>query len=105
MVEPRRPSFSEQYPRTPELDALVEAFARGDYARVRAEAPELKNAPDEAVGKAARELVERTEPDPLAVKLMWITAALLVALAGWWIVKGKPPPGAQQTSPQVEHVR
>lgn len=105
MVEPRRPSFSEPFPRTPELDALVDAFARGDYARVRAEAPRLREAADPAVGEAAKALVERTEPDPLAVRLIWITAALLLALAGWWIVEGKPPAGAAQTSPQVEHVR
>jgi hypothetical protein len=105
MVEPRRPSFSEPFPRTAELDALVDAFARGDYARVRAEAPGLHDAADPAVGAAAKVLVERTEPDPLAVRLIWITAALLLALAGWWIVMGKPPPGAMQTTPQVERVR
>jgi hypothetical protein len=105
MVEPRRPSFSEPFPRTPELDALVDAFARGNFARVRAEAPKLKEAEDEAVRKAALELAERTEPDPLAVRMIWITAALLLVLAGWWIVEGKPPPGALPTAPQVERVK
>lgn len=105
MAELRRPSFSEPYPRTAELDALVDAFARGDYARVRAEAPRLRDAPEAAVGAAAQELLDRTEPDPLAVKLLGIAAALLLVLTGWWIVEGKPPPGALPTSPQIEHAR
>lgn len=100
----RRPSFSEPFPRTPELDALVDAFARGDYARVRAEAPALDKDEDDAVRAAARTLVERTEPDPLAVRLVWITAALLAVLAGWWMVYGKAPPSGKAGAPTVEHV-
>jgi hypothetical protein len=97
--EPRRPSFSEAFPRTPELDALVDAFALGNYARVRAEAPALDKSDDETVRAAARTLVERTQPDPLAVRFVWITAALLLVLAGWWVVYGKAPPNGKAAAP------
>jgi hypothetical protein len=100
MSAERRPSFAARFPQSPELDALVEAFARGDYAHVRAEAPRLeKSTDDDEVRAAARTLVERTEADPLAVKLLIVTGVLLVVLAGWWMVHGKspavmPPPAA-----------
>jgi hypothetical protein len=102
----RRPSFASGFPASPELDALVDAFARGDYATVRAEAPVLEKASDdEAIRAAARTLVERTEADPLAVRLLLAAGVLLLVLAGWWIVHAKAPPGATQTSPPVERVR
>ncbi len=105
MTEERRPSFARGFPRTPPLDALVDAFERGDYARVRAEAPALAaRDEDEAVRAAARTLVERTRPDPLVVRLLLVAGALLVVLAGWWIVHGKAPAGASRTTPPVEHV-
>jgi hypothetical protein len=101
-----RPSFASAFPASPELDALVEAFARGDYARVRAEAPKLERvSEEEGVRAAAKTLRERTEPDPLAVKLMLLTGALLVLLTGWWIVHGKAPAGATPTTSPVERVR
>lgn len=101
----RRPSFAADFPASSELDALVDAFERGDYARVRREAPALeKSSTDEAVRAATRTLVERTKPDPLAVKMVLLTAGLLVVLAGWWMVHGKAPPGATQTAPPVERV-
>ncbi len=105
MSAERRPSFAAGFPPSPELDALVDAFARGDYARVRAEAPKLqRDAGDEAVRAAAKMLVERTEPDPLAVKLLLLTAVLLVVLAGWWVVHARPPTGATPTTAPVERV-
>jgi hypothetical protein len=101
----RRPSFASEFPASRELDALVDAFARGDYAHVRAEAPKLeKTSEDEAVRSAARTLVERTEPDPLAVRMLLLTGALLLVLAAWWVVHGKAPPGASQTTTPVERV-
>ena len=100
-----RPSFAADFPANAELDALVEAFSRGDYARVRAEAPALaKSTDDGAVRAAANTLLDRTRPDPLAVRMLLLTAALLLVLAGWWIVKAKPPPGATRTTPPIEHV-
>jgi hypothetical protein len=102
----RRPRFAREFPRDAALDALVDAFERGDYAHVRAEAPRLEKASeDEAVRAAARTLVERTKPDPLAVRLLLLTGALLAALTAWWVIYGRPPPAASQTSPPVEHVK
>jgi hypothetical protein len=102
----RRPSFASAFPASAELDALVEAFARGDLAHVRAEGPRLeRKSEDEAVRAAARTLVERTEADPLAVKLMLLTGALLVLLTGWWIVHGQAPVAATGTVAPVERVR
>jgi len=101
----RRPSFAAEFPASAELDALVAAFTRGDYAHVRAEGPKLeKTSADEAVRAAAKTLVERTQPDPLAVRLLLLTGLLLAVLAGWWIVHGKPPPGASPTTTPVERV-
>jgi hypothetical protein len=99
-----RPAFAESFPRVPELDALVEAFARGDYRRVRAGARELagRAGADEAVREAAQTLIDRTEPDPLAVGLMLLAAVLLIILSAWWIVHGKAPPAP---GPRIEHVR
>jgi hypothetical protein len=101
----RRPSFASAFPASAELDELVEAFAHGDLARVRAEAPGLARASeDEAVRAAARTLVERTEADPLAVKLILLAGALLVLLTGWWIVHGKAPTGPTRAVAPAERV-
>jgi hypothetical protein len=83
----RVPRFAREFPRTGELDALVQAFARGDYARVRAEAPRLANHDDPAVRDAARTLVDRTKPDPLVLVLLGIAATLFVVIAAWSIGK------------------
>jgi hypothetical protein len=92
-MDPSRiPSFARVFPRSPELDALVDAFARGDYAAVRAGAPNLeRSSADPATREAARMLVERTRPEPLAVTLLAIAAVLLVVLALWAVVHGKAP--------------
>lgn len=105
--EPRRPSFAKDFPRVPELDALVEAFSRGNYAAVRAGGPKLAaSADDPAVRDAARTLLERTRPDRLAVGLVALTGALLVAIAGYWILHGKAPPGASvPPRPPIERVK
>jgi hypothetical protein len=106
--EERRPAFAKGFPRIPELDELVRAFAEGDYARVRGEATKLADSTkDDEVRRAARELASRVRADPLAAWLLVITLALLVFLTAWWIVHGHPPP-AQNPSPPppaVEHVR
>ena len=93
MTDPATPSFAREYPETPEIAALVVAFARGDYALVRANAPRLAaSTADPRVKQAALELFERTRPDPLAVALLALTAALVMALGGWWMAYGKAPP-------------
>jgi hypothetical protein len=106
MTAERRPPFASEFPRIEELDRLVDAFERGDFARVRAGAPRLADTTtDEAVRKAARELHERTKPDPLAVRLMALTAVLLLLLTAYWVVNGKPPPTNAPTKPAVERAK
>jgi hypothetical protein len=84
---PRIPRFAREFPHAHELDALVDAFARGDYARVRADAPALASHDDPAVRDAARTLVDRTKPDPLVLILLGIAATLFVVIAAWSIGK------------------
>jgi hypothetical protein len=103
---PRRPSFAAGFPSHAGLDSVVDAFARGDYARVRNEAAKLaaSDEPDE-VRRAARTLLERTQADPLSIGLIALAGALLVLLSGYWIVHGKAPPESAPPRPPVEHVR
>jgi hypothetical protein len=83
----RGPTFARGFPAEPRLDALVRAFADGDYARVRREAPELvKSGETEDVRRAAAVLLERTKADPLMVLLLGLAALLLVVLSAYWIV-------------------
>lgn len=80
----RRLRFAAHYPEDPALDALVDAFEAGDYARVREEGPTLaKSAEDPAVSRAARDLVSRLSPDPLAVRML-VGAGLLLAFLIYW---------------------
>lgn len=93
-AEPRdvTPSFARDFPRTPELDALVTAFVRGDYRHVRDEAPKLaERAEDARVRDAARLLRTRTEADPLAKAVLLGTGLLLALLAVWWALHDGPP--------------
>jgi hypothetical protein len=91
MQEPR-PAFAKEFPRTADLDEVVAAFARGNYARVRAQAKRLEqSSSDPDVRKAARVLFDRTRPDPLGVTLLVIAALLLVTMASWWMAHGRPP--------------
>jgi hypothetical protein len=86
--------------REPRLEAMVEAFARGDYARVRADAGEIERvSQDDALKREARALVERTNPDPLALALLALAALLLAVLGGWWMVEGRPPDGPRRPAP------
>ncbi len=79
------PAFALGFPDDPTLTALVAAFDQGDYARVRREAPALVQQTESvAVRKAARELLKRIEPDPLAVYLLAGAALLLAFLAFWY---------------------
>ena len=79
-----RPTFLLDFPRDPELEALIAAFEAGNYARVRAEAPLLAaKAEDPEVARAALELRRRIDPDPLARTLLLISALLLLVLSAW----------------------
>jgi len=84
------PPFARGFPDDPALLALVRAFERGDYARVRRDAPALaKSAEGDDVRRAATELVTRTKADPMMIALLVITAALLAALTAYWEAKGR----------------
>jgi hypothetical protein len=96
MPTSRVPAFARTFPKSADLDALVEAFARGDYAQVRARGPALERSSDDpGIKRAARMLVERTRPEPLAVALLVIAIVLLAVLAIWAIVHGKAPARGQ----------
>lgn len=102
------PRFAEPFPRTPELDALVVAFARGDYATVREGAPKLAASTDDPeVAKAAKLLRARLDADPGAKILFLATAALLAFLTAWWVAHDGPPGGerAKPAPPAVEYVK
>ena len=109
MTPTGRPDFARDFPREPAVDALVDAFARGDYARVRVDAARLMtSAESKAVRDAGRTLFARTRPDPLAVTLLAMTGALLALLAMYWVVHAKPPPGTIRSTPPsapVERLR
>jgi hypothetical protein len=88
------PSFAREFPRDAALDRLVDAFAQGNYALVRADAPALAadaDASDE-VRAAASTLLEQLRPDPGAKVLFLLAAALLVFLSGWWIAHAHERP-------------
>lgn len=90
--EDARPSFAADFPRNPELDSAVESFAQGNYARVRSDGARiLASNTDENTKRAARTLIERTQPAPLAMLLLALAALLLVSIGGWWIAHGKAP--------------
>ena len=102
------PSFARKFPRDEKLDALVMAFATGDFKRVNAEAPDLaKSSEDEAVKKAALMLVERTRPDPTAKIFFLLTAALLTFLTIYWATHDGPPkdaPAPTKPVPTIERI-
>ena len=76
-----RPRFLLTFPVDPDLDRLVAAFERGDFATVRADAPALADrAEDERVRDAALELRQRIDPDPLIRYLLLASVILLAVL-------------------------
>jgi len=78
------PAFLASFPEDPELAPVVAAFERGDYAAVREQAARLaKHAESRRVRQAAKELLHRIEPDPLAKLLLLAASALLLFLVIW----------------------
>ncbi|MBX3191297.1 MAG: hypothetical protein KF819_30145 [Labilithrix sp.] len=102
------PAFARDFPRDPRLDALVTAFAGGNYAAVREGAPKLAaEADDPAIKRAATLLRARIEPDPSARVFFFLAAALLVFLSAWWIAHDGPEgaaPAAKEP-PKIEIVK
>jgi hypothetical protein len=85
--EDDRPRFARHFPSVPEIERLLEAFEKGDYATVRLDAPKVAAAAtDPEVAAAARELANRTKPDPMALYLMGLTLALFVFLSAWFFL-------------------
>ncbi len=86
MAEPpprtvHRARFLASLPDDPALRALGDAFEKGNYARVRAEAPKLvRDSEREDVREAARNLLERIEPDPLMKYLLVVALLLLLGV-------------------------
>jgi hypothetical protein len=79
-----RPGFVLEFPPDPELDALVKAFERGDFASVRAGAPKLAaTTQSPAVRAAALELKQRISPDPMVVWFLGASIGLLIFLVTW----------------------
>ena len=103
------PAFAREFPNDPELAALVDAFAAGDYATVRTGAPALASkTTDEHVKRAAELLRARIEPDPTARVFFALTAALLVFLMTWWATHDGPQshgPPKPVPPPTVEYVK
>jgi len=86
-----RPGFVLDFPSDPALDKLVRAFELGNYAYVRAHAPELaESAADTRVRDAAVELARRIEPDPL-VKILLAMSVVLLALVSIWTYRAHGP--------------
>lgn len=78
------PAFAANFPDDPRLQELVDCFERGQYNVVRKQAETLaRETHDSRVAEAARELRRRLDPDPLAVKLLLASVALLVVLTLW----------------------
>lgn len=82
--DPRRPAFIDELPESELLEPLVAAFVAGNYAQLRELARTLaKETSDSEILEAARELVARTEPDPVSKKLLGLSILFFVLVVGW----------------------
>ena len=87
MLRNVRPPFARDYPKGPEIDALLERFEAGDYAGVREHAKKLEGHDNEETRRAARDLVARTEPDPAMRWLFLGILLMILAVTGYWIAR------------------
>lgn len=81
-----RPPFAQDYPKDPEIEALLALFEAGDYGAMRERAKKLESR-DEGVRLAVRDLVARTEPDPA---MRWIFLGILAMILGvtaYWLTR------------------
>jgi hypothetical protein len=82
--ETRRAAFLDDLPDAEELKPLIAAFVDGNYALLRqCEQALAKQTTDPEILAAARELVERTEPDPLSKSLLGISVVFFLFIVGW----------------------
>lgn len=94
------PAFAKDFPQDPRLDALLALFEQGNYQKVRREAEALlKSTDDQAILAAVAEIKKRLQPDPLALYLLALSAALLAILAGYYWSQPSPP-AARGQAPQ-----
>lgn len=105
-MKDERPAFARGWPDDPELERLLAAFDRGDYATVRRDAPTLAaSAASPEVKAAARDLRARIDPDPVAAALVVIAVVLLALVGGHYLgqdhepAPNATPPKAQPSSP------
>lgn len=83
-ADPRRAAFLDDLPDADELRPLIESYVEGRYARLREQERSLRDqSKDAEILAAARELVERTEPDPLSKILLWLSIGFLLFIIGW----------------------
>jgi len=80
---PGWPEFLEEFPDSPLLTPIVEAFARGDYRSVRSLTEALPASTEPELRTLALGLVARTRPDPLTRLLFVLACALFVFVAVW----------------------
>lgn len=79
-----RAAFLDDFPDAPELLPLMTAFQSGHYAELRKLEAELRaRSTDPEVLTRARELVERTETDPTAMKLLLLAVGFFLFILLW----------------------
>ncbi len=82
--DPRRPAFLDELADIAELRPLVAAFVGGNYARLRQLERALpRQTSDPETLALARELVERTQPDPLSKAILGISVLFFLFIVGW----------------------
>jgi len=97
-TEPDRPAFTEGWPASADLERLLSAFERGNYAFVREEAPKVAaQTKNKQVKAAALDLRRRIDPAPLSGILILVGIGILVVLSGHYL--GKHNPGAPPAAP------
>lgn len=80
----KRAAFLEDVPDVPELSELVAAFSSGNYARLRRLVRELEaRETDPETLDYAHDLVDRTEADPIAKTLLWLSGAFFILIVIW----------------------
>jgi hypothetical protein len=85
-----RPPFAAGYPDDARLDRALELLRVGNYRAMRALVEPLTLGDGEpAVAAAARDLVRRISPDPIAFVLLGVTALLLLTLTLWSLHESK----------------
>lgn len=79
-----RPRFIATFPDDPALNALVQAFERGDFGYVRSNAGKvIESSTSSEVKAAAAELRRRIDPDPSVALLLGLAAAVFLFLVFW----------------------